>query len=524
LEIQIPEKFNAAAFFLDRHMEQGRGDKIAVICQGQQLTYQQVYHQTNRLGNALKGLGIEMENRVFLLSPDLPELICSILGTMKIGAVPVAANTMLPACDIAYILNDSRAKVAIVHQSLVSLVEEASDQLEYLQHLVVIGQPAQGQLSYEKLLQDAEENLLPADTSKNDAAVWQYSSGTTGAPKGVVHMHKSIYYHYHSFAEGILNITEADKVFSVAKLFFGYGQGNGLYWPFGAGATTILLPERSEPNFIAELVSKEKPTVYCGVPTSYNAILQLPELKDKYDFSSIRACTSAGEALPGALYQQWLDTFGLEIIDGIGSTECFHIFISNRAGKVVPGSTGQAIPGFEAKIVDDQGQEVAAGEIGNLMVKGGSTFAGYWNKHELTQRAIHGEWVKTGDKFYTDQDGNYWFAGRGDDMIKAGGIWVSPIEVEGILISHPSVLECGVIGAQDQGGLIKPKAFVVLKEGFAPGEQLTRELQDYVKQKAAPYKYPRWIEYLSELPKTPTGKLQRFKLRELNAGQRGSED
>ncbi len=520
MEIQIPEKFNAANFLLDRHIKEGRGDKVAIVCQGQKVTYEQVFLEVNRLGNGFRSLGVEMENRVLLLSPDLPELICSILAAMKIGAVPVVTNTMLPAADIAYILNDCRAKVAVVHHSLLPLVEQVQGRLEYLKHLIVIGDCKKGQISYQKLVEDSSEELKPALTSKDDSAVWQYSSGTTGTPKGIVHMHKSIFYHFHSHAQGILNITPDDKVFSIAKLFFGYGQGNGLYWPFGAGATTILLPDRPEPENVAELVTRERPTVYCGVPTSYNAILQLPNLKERYDFSSIRICTSAGEALPAAIYQKWLETFGVEIIDGIGSTECFHVFISNRPGQVVSGSTGQPIPGFEAKLVDDQGQEVPPGEIGTLLVKGGSVSAGYWNKHEMTQRTFLGEWVRTGDKFYKDENGYYWFAGRMDDMIKAGGIWVSPIEVEGILVSHPAVLECGVIGAEDKDGLLKPKAFVVLKEGNNPSDELTKELQKYVKQNAAPFKYPRWVEYADELPKTPTGKLQRFKLRELDSSNK----
>lgn len=520
MDIKIPEKFNAVDFLLDRHLEEGRGDKTAIVCQGQEWTYKRVFQEVNRLGNGFKSLGVEMENRVLLLSPDLPELISSILAAMKIGAVPVVTNTMLPAADIAYILNDSRAKVAVVHQSLLPLVEQVQKDLDYLQNLVVIGEAKGDQISYQKLVEQSSQKLETAKTSKNDSAVWQYSSGTTGTPKGIVHMHKNIYYHFHSHAKGILNITSEDKVFSVAKLFFGYGQGNGLYWPFGAGATTILLPDRPEPENVAELVTKERPTVYCGVPTSYNAILQMPDLTERYDFSSIRVCTSAGEALPAALYQKWLETFGVEIIDGIGSTECFHVFISNRPGQVVSGSTGKPIPGFEAKLVDDQGKEVPPGEIGNLLVKGGSVSAGYWNKHELTQRAFQGEWVRTGDKFYKDENGYYWFAGRMDDMIKAGGIWVSPIEVEGVLISHPAVLECGVIGAADKEGLLKPKAFIVLKEGNTPSAELTKEIQNYVKENAAPFKYPRWVEYVDELPKTPTGKLQRFKLRELDSSKK----
>lgn len=514
--IQIPDEFNATAYLLDRHLGEGKGDKTAIICQERSLTYRDVYEQVNKLGNALLKLGVKQENRVFLLSPDIPELICALLASMKIGAVPTAVNTLLSAKDFAYILNDSRAPVAVVHQSLAPLVESVRGQLEYLEHLVVIGQAEAGQLSYEKLIAGESSKLEPAKTSKDDAAVWQYTSGTTGQPKGVIHMHKSIPYHFHNYAEEILNIGEDDKIFSVAKLFFGFGQGNSLYWPFSAGATTILLPERPEPDVVAEVITRNKPTVFFTAPTSFNAILQLPNLKEKYDFSSIRLSVSAGEALPAAIYQRWYEAFNTEIIDGIGSTEAFHIFISNRPGSAVAGSTGKPIPGFEAKVADEDGNKLPPNEVGNLMVKGRSIAAGYWNKHQLTQQTFIGEWLKTGDKFYQDEQGFFWFAGRSDDMIKAGGIWVSPIEVEGVLISHPAVLECGVIGAEDQGGLMKPKAFVVLKEGNQPSEELTSQLKKYVKEKTAPYKYPRWIKYVTELPKTPTGKLQRFKLRELD--------
>jgi len=276
----------------------------------------------------------------------------------------------------------------------------------------------------------------------------------------------------------------------------------------------VLLPDRPEPVTVLETVQKFKPTLYFGVPTSYNAILQIPDVEKKYDFSSVRLCVSAGEALPAAVYQRWLDTFNVEIIDGLGSTECFHIFISNRPGKIVPGSSGTPLPGYEAKVVDEDGNQSPPGEIGKLMVKGGSFAARYWNKHELSRKTFVGEWVNTGDSYYMDDKGLFWYSGRGDDMIKAGGIWVSPIEVEGTLLTHPAVLECGVVGGQDQDGLYKPKAFIVLKEGFSPSEDLTKELQLHVKNKIAPYKYPRWVEFIDELPKTATGKIQRFKLRQ----------
>lgn len=514
--VEIPERFNVATFLLDRHLSEGRADKAALVCRGQSWTYRDVFREVNRLGNALVGLGVEIENRVLLLSPDLPELVFGLLASMKIGAIPVATNTLLPAKDIEYILQDSRAKVAIVHPSLLGPVEAARPTLPHLRHVVVIGEAGPGQLAYRALVEHVSDELQAANTNRNDSAVWQYSSGTTGVPKGIVQMHKNIPAFYACYAHALLGVTEHDRFLSVAKLFFGYGQGNSLYVPFGAGATTILMPDRPEPRTIAELVTRERPTVFCGVPTAYNAMLDLPEFTENYDFRSARICLSAGEALPPAVQERWQRAWGLDIIDGIGATECFHVFISNRPGEVVSGSTGRPLPGVDARIVDEDGQDVGPGEIGNLLVKAGFVAGGYWNKHELSQGTFLGPWVKTGDKFSRDQNGLYWFAGRGDDMIKSGGIWVAPIEVEATLGMHPAVGECGVIGSADPDGLVKPKAYVVLRDGWSPSLELTQELQQFVKSRIAPYKYPRWIEYVPELPKTATGKLQRFKLRQVD--------
>jgi len=512
--IEIPECFNAATFLLDRHLVEGRGDKAALICQGRSYSYAEVHAQVNRLGNALRELGVEMENRVLLLSPDLPELVFGLLACMKIGAVPIAANILLPSADIGYILADSRAKVAIAHESLAPVVEALRPSLPHLRHLVVVGEARRGQLVYRELVAGSSEALEPADTRRDDAAVWQYSSGTTGAPKGIIQMHKNIRWYCHAYGEEFLGITDQDRFLSIAKLFFGYGQGNSLYIPFGAGATTVLMPDRPEPRTVAALATRERPTVFAGVPTAYNALLELPDLTTAYDFHSVRLSLSAGEALPPTVLERWRAAWGVDLVDGIGCTECFHIFISNRPGDVVPGSSGRLVPGFDAKIVDEDGEEVAPGELGNVLIRGGCTAGGYWNQHARSQRTFQGEWVKTGDKFSRDTDGRFWYAGRGDDMIKSGGIWVAPVEVEATLGAHPAVLECGVVGAPDPDNLIKPKAFVTLREGWSPSEELTRELQQFVKERIAPYKRPRWIEYVPELPKTATGKLQRFKLRQ----------
>lgn len=516
--VEVPELFNAATLFVDDNVAQGRGDNVAIYYQDQQLTYSDVQRLVNKTGNALKSLGVEMENRVLLLLYDCPEFVASFFGAMKIGAVPIPTNTMLKPQDYEYLLNDSRAKVAVVSEGLVEQVESVRERLKYLKHLVVAGKARLGQLSYQDLVERASPELEAAETSKDDAAFWLYSSGTTGFPKGAVHLHHDMVYASECYAKSILNINRNDITFSVAKLFFAYGLGNALYFPFRVGASTVLLPDRPEPTKIFETIHKYRPTIFYCVPTAYASMLQIEKAEEKYDLSSVRICVSAGEALPAAVYNRWKEKFGIEILDGIGSTEILHIFLSNRPGRVKPGSSGQLVPGYQAKIVDDDGNEVPTGEVGNLLIKGDSIAAYYWNKHEKTKATIMGDWIATGDKYHRDEDGYYWYAGRSDDMIKAGGIWVSPVEVENTIIEHPAVLECGVIGAMDKDELVKPKAFVVLREGIQPSPELARELQDFVKMRIAPYKYPRWIEFVPELPKTATGKIQRFKLRHLHAG------
>jgi len=318
-----------------------------------------------------------------------------------------------------------------------------------------------------------------------------------------------------AFGRHVLEIGPDDRTFSVAKLFFAYGLGNALYFPFHVGATTVLFPGRPEPAKVFDVITRERPTLFFAVPTAYAAMLQLPDADRTYDLRSVRLCISAGEPLPKAIYERWLERFGIEILDGIGSTELCHQFIANRPGRVRPGSSGTLVPGYDARIVDDEGRDLPAGEIGNLLVRGDSACACYWNQHERTKQTIQGEWVRTGDKYTRDADGYFWYAGRGDDMIKAGGMWVSPAEVEGALVEHPAVVEAGVVGAADQDELVKPVAFVVLARGHAPGAALEAELQAFVKQRLAHYKYPRWIRFVDELPKTATGKIQRFRLREM---------
>jgi len=511
-----------AVELVDRNIERGFGEKKAIYYLDEQVTYNQVLQEVNRLGNSLKGLGIGMEDRVLLLLLDSPQFVYSFFGAIKIGAVPIPTNTLLKAADYLYLLNDSRAKVAIVSKELIHLIEPIKEQAKYLQHLIVVGEADAGQISYHELVSGQSRELTPAETCQDDPAFWLYSSGTTGFPKGAVHLHHDMIFAAETYGKEILGITPEDTTYSVAKLFFAYGLGNALYFPFYVGASTVLSPLSPLPEIVMGDVKKYRPTMFFSVPTSYSALLQAVGQEDSWNLDGVRMCISAGEALPEAIFYRWRDRFGLGIVDGIGSTEILHIFISNVPGKVVPGSTGKVVPGYDARIVDEEGRPVPNGEVGMLYVKGDSIAAYYWNKHKKTKETFLGDWINTGDRFYQDEAGYFWYVGRGDDMIKAGGIWVSPVEVENTLMKHNSVLECGVIGKADHDNLIKPKAFVVLKKEYQANEDLENELKQFVKGQIAHYKYPRWIEFVDELPKTATGKIQRYKLRELEKSETAS--
>jgi len=510
----LPREWNAAHWFVDRHVEEGRDGCLAILHEGRRLTYGDVHAGTNRLGNALRRLGVGMEQRVVLLLHDSPEFVWSFWGALKIGAVPIPTNTLLKPRDLEYILRDSRAAVVIASEPLAPAVEELRTRVPTLTHVVVAGEPTPGQLSYAEVVGSESADLAPAATTRDDVAFWQYTSGTTGTPKAAVHLQHDMLVCCEGFAKHVLEIGPEDRTFSVAKLFFAYGLGNALYFPFHVGASTVLYPGRPEPTKVFEIISRERPTIFYAVPTAYAAMLQVPDAERLYDLRSVRVCSSAGEPLPKAIYDRWLERFGIEILDGIGSTEMCHTFIANRRGHVRPGSSGRLVPGYEARLVDDEGREVPTGEVGNLLVKGDSACACYWNQHERTMQTIQGEWVRTGDKYHLDAEGYFWYAGRSDDMIKAGGMWVSPAEVEGVLAEHPAVVEAGVVGAEDKDELVKPLAFVVLARGRAASPALESELKTFVKNRLAPYKYPRWIVFVEELPKTATGKIQRFKLRE----------
>jgi benzoate-CoA ligase family protein len=514
--IALPDTLNAASWFVDRNVEEGRGAKVAIECGDEHVTYAEVLERVNRAGNMLRDqFDVRIEERIVLLLLDGPEFIYTFFGAIKIGAVPIPTSTLWKPADYEYVLNDSRARVVISSEALLPQLEAIPrERLRYLKHVIVAGSAGPKGPALHELMAGASDELDAEPTSKDDPAFWLYSSGSTGFPKGCVHLQHDMVVCAELYAKGILKITAEDRCFSVAKLFFAYGLGNAMYCPFGVGATTILWPGSPAAANVYAVIERSQPTLFFSVPTNYGMLLAHTREGRDFDLSSIRHAVSAGEALPPALFERFRQRFGIEILDGIGSTEILHIFMSNRPGAIRAGSSGQLVDGYEARIVDEENREVGVGEIGNLLVSGDSTCAYYWNKHDKTTTTIEGRWIRTGDKYYRDADGYFWYAGRSDDMMKVGGIWVSPIEVENALIDHPAVQECGVGSRADRDGLLKPYAFVVLKEGRRRSPELAAELEYFVRSRLAEYKRPRWVEFIDELPKTATGKVQRYKLRE----------
>jgi len=516
--LHIPEEFNAAAYFVDRHIAEGRTGKTAIECDNRRVTYGELRELVDRLGNGLKSLGVRIEERVLLLLLDTPEFAASFFGAIKIGAVPVPVNTLLKPSDYRYLLNNSRARVAIVSDSLLPLIQAIDPKdLSYLETIVVVGNAAAEAIGFDELTRGSSADLESARTSKDDAAFWLYSSGSTGAPKACVHLQHDMVVSAERYARAILKIGEGDRFFSVAKLFFAYGLGNGLYFSLAVGGTSILMPGPPRPQSVFEAIERSRPTLFFSVPSNYVKLLVYAASEERdFDLSSVRHAISAGEALPASIFHRFKERFGVEILDAIGSTEALHMMISNAPGEVRPGSSGKVIPGFDAKIVDDNDQPVAPGEVGNLIVKADSSCAYYWNEHEKTKATIAGQWLRTGDKYHQDEEGYFWYAGRSDDMVKVSGVWVSPIEIERVLMEHPRVQEVAVVFRQDVDELSKAAACVVLRDGENGSPELCRELQEFVISRLPVYKRPHWVEFLPELPKTATGKVQRFKLRGMN--------
>ena len=517
----LPDAFNVATYFVDRNVLEGRGEKTAIECGDESVSYRQLLERTNRVGNALRKLGVRAEERVVLLLLDTPEFLYSFFGTIKIGAVAVPANTLLKPHEYEYLLNDTRARVVLVSEPLLPQLQSIPrERLRYLQEIVIVGGSTQPHPCLNELMYSASPELESEATSKDDAALWLYSSGSTGAPKGCVHLHHDMVVCSELYARNILHMNECDRCYSVARLFFAYGLGNAGYFPLGCGATTILSPARPTPETVFADVERYRPTLFFSVPSNYAALLAYRrEDGTEFDLSSIRHAVSAGESLPAPLFERFKQRFGIEILDSLGSTETLQMVIANRPGEAKPGSSGKIIPGYEARIVDDDGRLVPPGEIGNLLIKGDSTCAGYWNQHEKSKETFEGHWFRTGDKYYQDDEGYFWYAGRANDHFKVNGRWLSPTEVESALIAHPAIREAAVVARDDESGLTKSAAYVVVNVDFTASDRLTRELQDWVAEKIGAYKRPRWIEFLPELPKTATGKLQRFKLRELQARQ-----
>ena len=510
--IDVPRQYNAAYDLLKRNLDAGRADKLAYIDDYGTATYAELDARSSQFANVLKGMGLRVEDRILLCLLDTIDFPVCFLGAIKAGVVPIAVNTLLTAQDYAYMLTDSRARIAVVSEALHPLFQGHLDNIATLERLIVSSHGTGGEGSLQALLDPAPTECAIAPSLSDDICFWLYSSGSTGAPKGTAHVHSSLIQTAEYFARPILNIHEDDTVFSAAKLFFAYGLGNGLTFPLSVGATAVLMAERPTPAAVSERLLRHKPTIFYGVPTLYASMLAWSDLPAAADLN-LRVCTSAGEALPEELGRRWTERFGIPILDGIGSTEMLHVFLSNRVGDLRYGTTGKPVPGYELRLVDEDDNPVVQGEPGELQIKGPTSASYYWNNRAKSRSTFIGEWTRSGDKYILDADGFYTYAGRSDDMLKVSGIYVSPIEVEGVLIKHQAVLEAAVVGQEDEEGLIKPKAYIVLKDGYEDSDEMAAELKAHVKANLAPYKYPRWFEFLDRLPKTATGKIQRFKLR-----------
>ena len=509
----IPREYNFAADILARNLDAGRADKTAFIDHSGSHSYGALAARVERFGHVLRALGIRREERILICLTDTIDWPTAFLGAIKAGVVAVPVNTLLTEDDYAFMLEDSRARLLVVSEELLPKFKKGIGSASDLAHIVVSGDNAQGHLRFADVLAGAKTDPVTARTTRDDMCFWLYTSGSTGRPKGAVHTHADLKLTDELYAQPILGITEQDVCYSVAKLFFAYGLGNALTFPMSVGATTVLLPSRPTPEAVAELLKKHGVTIFYAVPTFYAGFLASAAVPQAAELK-LRRCVSAGEALPPDVGRRWRDRYGVDILDGLGSTEMLHIFLSNRPGDVKYGTSGKPVPGYDMRLVDDDGNVITKrGDMGELQVRGPTGAVMYWNNRAQSRATFLGEWTRSGDKYIEDEAGYFVYCGRRDDMMKVSGMYVSPFEVEGALQSHPDVLEAAVVGWPDEDKLIKPKAFVVLKSPQQTGDPLARALQDHCRKQLAPYKYPRWIEFRAELPKTATGKIQRFKLR-----------
>jgi 4-hydroxybenzoate-CoA ligase len=514
--------YNAVTDFVDANVARGLGNKIAFVDLDRSLTYGDLQARSIRFANALRELGVEHEQRVALLLNDTVDYPVAFWGTIRAGAVAIPLNTYLPHPQYAYVLGDCRATALVVAAPFAQAIAPIIARLRRLKTVIIVGDvdvrhkaghDARA-YNFEDIIAKADATPFTADTLSDEVAFWMYTSGSTGDAKGVRHVHSSLMATAKLFGQGILGIHENDVVHSASKLFFAYGLGNAMSFPLSVGATAALWPHRPSPEGVFETMRKHRPTIFYGVPSLYTALLSHSDIGKGAGSDRLRICVSAGEALPAHIGERWRDTVGVDVLDGLGSTEMLNTFLSNRPTDIRYGSTGKPVPGYDTRIVDENGRELGTEEVGELIVRGPSAAEGYWNQREKSRRTFAGEWTHTGDKYRRDADGYYHYCGRTDDMFKVSGMWVSPFDVEAALVSHEAVLEAAVIGKEDADGLIKPKAFIVLKNGFKADDVLLETLKVHVKDKAGPWKFPRWIETRNDLPRTATGKLQRFKLRD----------
>jgi benzoate-CoA ligase family protein len=514
----VPRQYNFAADILERNLAAGRGGKAAFIDGRGTWSYDTLAQRVDRFGAVLHSLGIQPEQRMLICLLDSIDWPTTFLGALKVGVVAVPVNTLLTEDDYRFMLADSRAKLLVVSDALYPKFANVIGSCPDLEHVIVSGDSSFGHPGLEDLLEQVRSVRRTVDTTCDDIAFWLYTSGSTGKPKGAVHVHGNLKLTQDLYGGPVLGLEESDVCYSVAKLFFAYGLGNALTFPMSVGATTVLLGERPTPESVAALLGRHPVTVFYGVPTFYAAFLASGVAPERSEVT-LRRCVSAGEALPSDLGHRWLERYGIDILDGLGSTEMLHIFLTNRPGEVRYGTTGKPVPGYDIKLVGEDGGPVNNGEMGELLVKGPTSAVMYWNNRAQSRTTFLGEWTRSGDKYIKDQDGFFAYCGRGDDMLKVSGMYVSPFEVEAALLTHGDVLEAAVVAALDGDGLVKPKAFIVLKAGVKVTDGVGRTLQEHVKSKLAPFKYPRWIEFRSELPKTATGKIQRFKLRDATAAR-----